>query len=70
MLRPDPIPVEVTSELAVALDDVEPVDAVPLEVVPVDVVVGVVDVLLEMVELMSRYVLFQVADLSAAGTST
>jgi hypothetical protein len=70
MLRPEPIPVEVTSELAVELDEVEPVDAVP-EVVAVDVVVvGVVDVLLEMVELMSCDVLSRVAHLSAAGTST
>jgi hypothetical protein len=69
------MPVEVTSELpgefddvADEEDDVEPVDEVPLEV-PVDVVaVGVVDVVLEMVELMSLYVLSQVANLSAAGT--
>ena len=76
ILRPDPIPVEVTSELPVEFadvaddeDDVEPVE--PVEVVPVDVVVvGVVGVLLEMVELISLYVLSQVANLSAAGTQT
>lgn len=76
ILRPDPIPVEVTSELPVEFaddeDDVEPVEVpvevVPVEVVPVDVVVVGVDVVLEMVELMSLYVLSQVANLSAAGT--
>jgi hypothetical protein len=75
-LRPDPIPVDVTSELPVEFaddeDDVEPVEVpvevVPVEVVPVDVVVVGVDVVLEMVELMSLYVLSQVANLSAAGT--
>ncbi len=78
ILRPDPIPVEVTSELPVELaevaddeDELDPVELVPVEVVPVDVVVvGVVDVVLEMVELMSLYVLSQVADLSASGTRT
>jgi hypothetical protein len=65
IFRPEPMPVEVTSELAVEADEVpEDVDE------PVDVVVGVVEVVLEIAELMSLYVLSQVASLSAAGTQT
>jgi hypothetical protein len=67
MSRPDPMPVEVTSEFAVEADELVELDAAVFEVVD-DVVVGVVEVAPEIVELMSLYVLSQVANLSAAGT--
>ena len=69
ILRPEPMPVEVTSELAVEADVFPDEDVEPVEVV-VAVGVGVVVVVLEMAELMSLYVLSQVANLSAAVTQT
>jgi hypothetical protein len=66
------MPVEVMSEFAVDADEVadDEDEDEPVDVLLVGVVVGVVDVLLEMVELMSPYVLSQVANLSALRTGT
>jgi hypothetical protein len=63
MSRPEPIPVDVMSELtddaAEAADEDDDVDP--------DVVVGVVEEVLEMLELMSLYVLSQAALLIGCG---
>lgn len=63
------MPVEVTSEFAVEADEPVELDVAVFDVVD-DVVVGVVEVAPEMVELISLYVLSQVANLSAAEIQT